>query len=107
MKRVKPFYLSAKWLRVRSKVLRRDNYLCQEAKRFGKYEEAEMVHHIYPLEEYPELAFQSWNLLSLSNKRHNTMHNRKDNSITEIGRYWQKKKKREFEKFYSSPPTQT
>lgn len=73
--------------------------MCAEAKRFGKTEAAQMVHHIYPLEEYPELALVDWNLISLSNSRHNTFHNRDDNTLTDVGEYWQSKRRREFEKF--------
>ena len=82
----------------------RDGYRCQESLRFGKSVPAEMVHHIFPVSDYPELEFVSWNLVALSNFQHNKMHNRKTDEITRKGKEWQKRKKRDFEKFYSSPP---
>lgn len=101
-KTVNPFYKRKRWLRKRGTILRRDGYMCREAQRYGVCEPAEMVHHIYPLEEYPELAYVDWNLISLSNARHNTFHNRHDDTLTGIGEYWKNKRRREFEKIY--PP---
>ncbi|WP_419877738.1 HNH endonuclease [Brevibacillus centrosporus] len=85
------FYKSRKWKRKRSAILRRDEYMCQESKRYGKTEPATTVHHIFPLEDYPELALVDENLLSLCDKRHNTMHDRTTGEITELGKYWQDK----------------
>ncbi|MGX4645667.1 HNH endonuclease [Holzapfeliella sp. JNUCC 80] len=93
------FYKSKRWQMKREKILRRDQYECQESKRYGKTIPAEMVHHIYPVTDYPELRFQDWNLISLSNKAHNTMHNRDTNEVTGRGLYWQQKRKREFKNF--------
>lgn len=101
-KEVNPFYKGKRWLRKRAAILRRDEYMCREAKRFGRCEAAELVHHIYPLEEYPELAYVDWNLISVGNARHNTFHNRDDNTLTAAGEYWKTKRRREFEEFY--PP---
>ena len=93
---VKEFYKSERWKKKRKRILRRDKYICQESKRYGESEEATTVHHIYPLEEYPELAFENWNLISVSKKRHDTFHDRKTGKITEKGQYWQRKRKKEF-----------
>lgn len=101
-----PFYLTSKWKRKRKKILRRDEYLCQESRRFGRTESAEVVHHIYPIELYPELAFEDWNLISLSNCSHNSMHKRGSHELTAKGLRWQERRKKEFESFfYSSPPS--
>jgi 5-methylcytosine-specific restriction endonuclease McrA len=78
-----------KWKNKRAKILRRDGYICQECKRFGKRHDAEMVHHIYPVETHPHLAFVNDNLVSLCNVKHNTMHDRVTNEITEAGKRWQ------------------
>lgn len=59
--------------------------MCQLSKRYGKMLPAETVHHIYPLEQYPEYAFCDWNLISLTNERHNKLHNREDDSLTAEG----------------------
>lgn len=98
-KQANPFYKLPKWRRAREKSMRQHKYLCQEALRYGRNEEAELVHHIYPLEFYPELAFVQWNLLPVTNKRHNTFHNRKDDSLTDKGKYWQEKRKEEFDQW--------
>lgn len=47
MKETKRFYKSNRWKHKREHILRRDGYKCQEAKRFGAYEEATTVHHIW------------------------------------------------------------
>lgn len=84
-KEVNPFYKSKKWRDKRERILRRDSYQCQEAKRYGRILPAETVHHIFPLEEWPEFAMASWNLISLSNAEHNAMHDRNTNTLTEKG----------------------
>lgn len=99
MKEVKTFYKDSKWEHKRKRILRRDGYKCQDAKRYGRYQEAITVHHIYPVEEYPELAYTDWNLISLSNESHNKMHDRTTGKITDYGMYWQKKRRKEFEEW--------
>lgn len=81
-------YESIKWKKKRKKILKRDGYKCQESKRFGKDVEATVVHHIYPVEDYPEYAWCDWNLVSLSLTKHNAMHDRKTNELTLLGREW-------------------
>ena len=93
------FYKSLKWKSKRARVLRRDEYLCQESKRYGKRMPATTVHHIYPLEFYPELALVDWNLISLSDKQHNAMHDRVTHELTELGLSWQERRRAEFENF--------
>lgn len=80
------FYKEKKWERKRNKVLKRDGYMCQIAKRFGKIKPAELVHHILPIEEYPEYALCEWNLISLSREAHNTLHDRATGELTEKGK---------------------
>lgn len=107
MVQTKIFYKDKRWKKKRENVLRRDKYQCQEAKRYGQNEEATTVHHIYPLEEYPELALANWNLISVSGKRHDTFHDRTTGQVTAAGRYWQKKRQQEFEEWKRRyPPTQ-
>lgn len=101
-----PFYRSTKWIKKRERIMRKYSYECQESKRFGIRVAAEMVHHIYPKEIYPELAFIDWNLLPLTNTKHNTFHDRENNEIIGRGLYWQRKRKIEFENFYN-PPTKS
>ena len=85
------FYDTKKWLRKRANVMRRDDYKCKECLRYGKTSEAQMVHHIYPLEHYPQYSLTDINLLSLCDSCHGKMHDRNNNTITELGRYWQAK----------------
>ena len=91
-----------RWKDFRISIMVRDKFLCQESLRYGKKVAAVMVHHIFPVSEYPELEFVSWNCISLSNHEHNKMHNRVNDLITRKGKIWQAKRKKEFEKFYSS-----
>lgn len=59
------WYHTPAWRRMRQLALHRDKYLCQECLRQGKITPATEVHHIKPLEEYPELALNINNLESL------------------------------------------
>ncbi len=85
---------SSRWEKFRSRTLKRDKYLCQESLRYGVEVQAEMVHHIYPVSEYPELEFTSWNVISLTNKIHGTFHDRKNDKVIGQGLYWQRKRKK-------------
>ena len=84
-------YNSKRWQRLREKVLKRDNYMCQYSKRYGRRVPANMVHHIYPAEVFPEYQWCEWNLISLSNEAHNMMHDRDSHQLTDIGIALQKK----------------
>lgn len=89
-------YKGTHWIHKRNAILRRDEYLCQESKRYGRSLAASTVHHIYPVELYPELKYEDWNLISLSSTKHNAMHDRVTNEITELGRQWQERVKDKF-----------
>lgn len=78
-------YNSARWLRLRERVLREAGYRCQYMRRFGKRVEARMVHHIWPAEDFPEYAWARWNLIALSQEAHNMMHDRTTGKLTRIG----------------------
>jgi len=56
------------------RILRRDKYLCQRCKRYGRMRQATVVHHIKHLDEYPELALDPSNLVSLCADCHNKEH---------------------------------
>lgn len=91
-------YRSKRWEAKRDVILRRDGYECQYFKRFGKHVEADTVHHIYPADDYPEYAFENWNLISLSREAHNMMHDRQTGALTKEGLRLQEKIKRPVEK---------
>ena len=78
-------YGSTKWTKLRAGVLRAAGYRCQYAKRYGRREEATHVHHIWPVEDYPEYAWARWNLIALSTASHNAMHDRRTGKLTEAG----------------------
>lgn len=78
-------YETQRWRKKREHILRRDKYICQHFKRYGKRIDANTVHHIYPVSEYPEYAFCDWNLISLSQKAHDMMHNRETGKLTALG----------------------
>lgn len=82
---VNPFYLSPNWRRKRRYILARDSHTDQIAKRYGKYVDAQTVHHILPVVLYPQYAFADWNLISVSYATHNKLHNRTGDSLTEEG----------------------
>lgn len=75
-----PFYHSKAWKRVRRLALERDQGMCQDCMdrfRAGygiKPHRADMVHHIIPREERPDLALNLANLRSLCNECHNKRH---------------------------------
>lgn len=79
-------YKSKRWRRMRQSVLRRDGYLCQVSLRYGKHVEADTVHHIFPVDRFPEFQWETWNLISLAGYVHNRMHVRDSQELTEEGR---------------------
>lgn len=78
-------YYCKRWRQLAAKAMRRDGYMCQISKRYGKRVPAEVVHHIYPADEYPEYGYCLWNLISLSRAAHNRLHDRDNNALTEEG----------------------
>ena len=85
------FYRSKAWQKKRKAILRRDKHLCRESIRYGKHVDATTVHHVFPLEEHPEWAFEDWNLISLCGEKHDAMHDRKAGKATALGRQWQER----------------
>lgn len=66
-------------------MLKRDGYMCQHCKRYGKAVPATTVHHIQHADEYPEMAFADKNLISLCEGCHNKQHPEKATAAR--GRY--------------------
>lgn len=79
------FYKDKHWEAKRNFILRRDGYQDQIKKRYGKIRPAKLVHHIFPLGEFPEYAMEDWNLISVSLSTHNELHNRDTDELTEKG----------------------
>lgn len=65
---------SKRWKEKRNYILKRDNYLCQECKKYGRRVDGDVVHHIIPIEEAPELAFVDDNLITICKTCHNKLH---------------------------------
>lgn len=83
-------YGSSKWKKKRKRILALDGYKDRVAEMFGKAEEATIVHHIYSANEHPEWQWYDWNLISVSQKTHNKLENRRTGELTELGRKLQK-----------------
>lgn len=90
-KETKKFYKSAKWIHKREQILRRDHYECQICRqRITSAEEdgrelpaqdrrirrAVIVHHIRHLKDFPELALDDDNLISVCHECHDRLHER-------------------------------
>ena len=90
-KEAKQFYNSSKWKRKRIEILRRDFFECQDCRKRlrdafengivlsaydSKIRRAECVHHVKELRDYPELALDDDNLISLCAECHNKRHGR-------------------------------
>ena len=74
-----------RWKKLRAYILTRDKYLDQIALRYGNRIEATTVHHIFPREFFPEFTYCEWNLISLSAKTHNRLHDRESHKLTDEG----------------------
>lgn len=79
-------YSTAKWKKKRARILRLDGYKDVIAGWYGRTEAAQMVHHIYPAEEYPEYAWADWNLISVSYSTHKKLENHMTGGLTEMGK---------------------
>lgn len=77
---------SKRWRELSKRVLRKYKYNCQYNARYGKSVHADCVHHIFPVDEYPEYAYCLWNLIPLSDKAHESMHDRLTGRLTALGR---------------------
>lgn len=74
-----------RWTNLRAFILRRDKFLDQVALRYGKRIEAQVVHHIFPREFFPQYTYEAWNLISVSHKTHNELHVRDSHKLTAKG----------------------
>ena len=79
-KESKPFYHTAAWKRARRAALSRDQGMCCDCMdrfRAGygiRPRRADMVHHVIPIDERPDLALDLANLRSLCSECHNVRH---------------------------------
>lgn len=75
-------YRSRRWRKFRQSVMARDEYQCQECKRYGRIKQAETVHHIKHADEAPELFYDMSNCVRVCKDCHNKLHPEKG------GRYY-------------------
>ena len=80
-----------RWRHLREQALRRDGYRCRECARYGRLRPAEVVHQVWPVEDYPEYAYSLDNLLSLCVSCHDAMHERGSRRLTPLGERWRRK----------------
>jgi 5-methylcytosine-specific restriction protein A len=71
---IKAFYNSGLWLSKRKEALKRDNNECQKCKARGLVAKADCVHHKKHVKQYPSLALELDNLISLCNSCHDEEH---------------------------------
>jgi len=79
-------YKDKRWKKKRAWILKRDEYLCQECKRYGKRSTATTVHHVKPIEDYPELWLIDKNLYSVCAACHESYHDRMTDRLTDKGK---------------------
>lgn len=78
-------YKGKRWKKLRAYILKRDGYRCQYESRYGRNRQADTVHHIFPVDVFPEYAYEKWNLISLSRKGHERMHMRETHKLSPTG----------------------
>lgn len=64
------FYKSKQWQKARALSIAAHYGLCQDCLAQGTVKTADMVHHVKPLREFPELALDQSNLRPLCNQCH-------------------------------------
>lgn len=63
-------------------VLRMDGYKCQVARWFGRTEEAQTVHHIYPVKEYQEYQWCYWTMISAAFRLYHECKKESDDKVS-------------------------
>ena len=77
-------YCSSRWKRKRAAILRKQNYMCANCKKYGRMREAVEVHHIKHVDEYPELAFDDGNLVGLCKMCHLKQHPERGKHLSQL-----------------------
>lgn len=79
------FYNSGRWRKKREHILRLDKYKDKVEERYGRARDANLVHHIYPRNMYPEYEWEDWNLISVSKSTHQRLHDRNGDKLSKEG----------------------
>lgn len=82
----KEIYFTRRWRNLRDRIRERDGHLCSECKGNGLTVAGIDVHHIKPIMEFPELAFNEDNLILLCRPCH---YKHKQVEVTEKEAAWQ------------------
>lgn len=85
MKVVHKFYNTSAWRNLRASVLREAEYKDQLELRTGRNVPADMVHHIFPRDKYPEYELERWNCIAVSDATHELLHIRATNGLSPLG----------------------
>lgn len=78
-------YKEPRWVKLRKTALARDKYTDQYWIRYGKMRNAEIVHHAFPVEDFPQYQYCLWNLVSVSRATHMMLHDRVNDELTDKG----------------------
>lgn len=79
------FYKTQRWQSLRESILRAAKYADQLEVRNGRMVPANVVHHIFPREKYPEYQWSRWNLIAISSETHERLHNRFGEDLSFLG----------------------
>ena len=80
-----------RWRKLRRMCLESAGGTCQNCARYGRGTPAEIAHHAWPAEDYPEYAYKLWNLIRLCGPCHKKMHDRITKRLTNLGQYWKRR----------------
>lgn len=78
-------YKERRWIEKRKHILLRDKYMDKYLYQYGKFRSADIVHHIFPKNDFPEYEYEDWNLISVSKATHNLLHDRNTDRLTPKG----------------------
>lgn len=85
------FYNTTAWKEMRENILKRDGYVCQECKARGITTEATEVHHIFTVNDRPDLKLNANNLISLCEAHHKAMHDHLHTDLSKEGKRMQRR----------------
>lgn len=74
--RTDDFYNEKYWRRLSHKIIKEERNECRQCREAHRLTRATLVHHIKPLREHPELAYERSNLMPLCHDCHERIHKR-------------------------------
>jgi len=73
---VSAFYNDFYWRKLSHEIIKAGHNECTMCKQHGRYSPAVLTHHITPLKQAPERAYDRSNLIALCHECHETIHER-------------------------------